>query len=312
MTTQEALAVVEQIIDLMPEKVVFSGGEPFIRQDWPVLASKLTKAGIEVTAISNGTLIDEETVQKISDCGIRSIGISIDGGEKTHDTIRGTGCYQKAMEAFGRLKKAGIYCSAVTTVMKNNLEELADIKKELNRAGVDAWQIQLGIPKGNLSDSPDAVVDPGDLEKILDFCYQAADGSLSIHMADCIGYYSKKENALRRLNCPEGKIPVWQGCQAGLSHLTIRHNGDIVGASMCPPDMTEGNIRERTLREIWEDENAFAWRRKFKPELMEGFCHDCQYLSLCHGGCSAIKIFTGGSITAENKYCLYRNTMLGK
>ena len=312
MTTEEALKVAEQIIELRPECVVFTGGEPFMRPDWHLLASKLTEKGIAVTAISNGTLIDEDTVRKMIHCGIRSIGISVDGTEKTHDHIRGNGCYKKAMEGIRILKSAGIYCTAITTVMKNNLEELMDIKEELNQAGADAWQIQIGIPIGNLSNHRDNVVEPGELEKILDFCCQAADGSLRIHMADCIGYYNKKENALRRLNCSEGIMPVWQGCQAGISQLTIRYDGNVLGASLCTDDMIEGNIRERNLKEIWEDENAFAWRRKFKPEMMEGFCHDCRYLSLCQGGCSAVKMFIGGSITAENQYCLYRNAVLGK
>ena len=34
----------------------------------------------------------------------------------------------------------------------------------------------------------------------------------------------------------------------------------------------EGNLRQRSLQEIWNDPDAFAYNRKFRPELLTGAC----------------------------------------
>jgi len=312
LTRDEALDLVSQIIEAGTERVIFTGGEPFLREDWEELASALTRANVEVTAITNGTLLDEDTVRRIKQAGIGSIGISIDGIEETHDLIRGEGCFRLAMQAFGYLKKYGIYCSAITTVMKENLRELPEIKAELTANCVDAWQIQPGIPIGRLKQNAGSMIEPEDMEKLLDFCCEAADGSILIYPADSIGYYSRKETALRGFLVPDGKTPVWKGCKAGISSMTIRNDGNVVGASMCIPNKCEGNIKERRLKEIWEDEDVFAWNRKFDCSRLKGFCGECRYKELCRGGCMAMRLWTGGSITSENKYCLYRNAVMRK
>lgn len=312
LTREEALGVVSQIIEAGAERVTFTGGEPFLREDWEELAAALGAAGIEVSAITNGTLLNEETVKRIKKAGICSIGISIDGAERTHNMIRGEGCFQLAMQAFEYLKKYDIYCSAITTVMKENLKELPQIKEALTAENVDAWQIQLGVPVGRLKQNARSVIEPEEMEELLDFCCEAADGSILIYPADSIGYYSRKETVLRDFLVPEGKIPVWKGCKAGITSLTIRNDGNIVGMSMCTPQGSEGNIKERSLKEIWEDENSFVWSRKFDCSKLRGFCSECQYKELCRGGCTAMRFWSGGSITAENKYCLYRNNMLRK
>lgn len=309
LTREEALGLVSQIIEAGTQRVIFTGGEPFLREDWEELAAALTQADVEVTAITNGTLLDEDTVKRIKKAGIGSIGISIDGTEKTHDLIRGEGSFKLAMQAFGYLGKYGIYRSAVTTVMKENLKELPGIKDELTANRVDAWQIQLGVPAGRLKQNAGSVIRPEDMEELLDFCCEAADGSILVYPADSIGYYSRKETALREFLVPEGKVPVWKGCKAGITSLTIQNDGNVVGMSLCSPERSEGNIKERSLKEIWEDQETFAWNRKFDCSRLKGFCGECRYKEICRGGCTAMRLWTGGSIAAENQYCLYRNAV---
>ena len=57
------------------------------------------------------------------------------------------------------------------------------------RIGVDSWQVQLGLPMGNLKERPDWVLEPEQMHDIIDFCYETArEGRIKIFPADCIGY----------------------------------------------------------------------------------------------------------------------------
>ncbi len=72
----------------------------------------------------------------------------------------------------------------------------------------------------------------------------------------------------------------------------------------------EGNLRERTLREIWEAPGAFAYNRDFTPELLTGFCSGCEYGPYCAGGCRSYNYFAGSGRLYESPYC-YRKTHSG-
>jgi MoaA/NifB/PqqE/SkfB family radical SAM enzyme len=46
LTTDEALAVIEQLADAGVVVLAFSGGEPMMRRDWPVLVRKAVGRGL--------------------------------------------------------------------------------------------------------------------------------------------------------------------------------------------------------------------------------------------------------------------------
>ena len=58
----------------------------------------------------------------------------------------------------------------------------------------------------------------------------------------------------------------------------------------------EGNLRERPLREIWEDPHAFRYNRAFTPELLTGTCRSCSFGEVCGGGCRSYNHFVHGKL----------------
>ena len=173
--------------------------------------------------------------------------------------------------------------------------------------GVETWQVQIGLPMGNLKQRPDWLLEPRQVRDIIDFCYNTAtEGRIGIYPADCIGYYSKKDLETRRISYKSNTYSLWNGCNAGVRGFGILHNGDILGCtSIRSKEFIEGNIRERKLRDIWEDENAFLWRRQMKKEKLSGSCKKCVYGSKCLGGCPNTRLTMKGSIYEENEYCAY-------
>lgn len=307
LTTDEALNLCEQIAGLGLKWVTLSGGEPLTRKDITQLVQRLSQSGVSVNIITNGWLMDRSMAEKLKKSGIATVAISIDGTKKTHDMVRKKDAFQHAEKSFQVLKELGIQTGAVTTITNQNIHALGKIKEELIRMGVNTWQVQLGLPMGNLKERPDWLLEPEKVRDIIDFCYDTAkEGRIKIYPADCIGYYTKKEMEIKKISYRTDMVSMWDGCNAGVRGFGILHNGDILGCtSIRDRSYIEGNIRERSLRDIWEDENSFSWRRTIKKEQLEGDCKTCVYGSKCLGGCPNTRLTMNGSIYSENKYCAY-------
>ena len=69
-------------------------------------------------------------------------------------------------------------------------------------------------------------------------------------------------------------------------------------------DFLEGNIRQRSLEDIWHDADAFSYNRKFQMSMLNGFCAQCEYARICRGGCRWTVSTAGRGF--DNPYCHYR------
>lgn len=312
LTTEEAVKLCKEFGDLGLRWVVISGGEALTRKDWYIIAQALTDNNVIPNLITNGWLLNEATIRKAEEVGINSIAISIDGTEKNHDYIRKPGAFKKALEGLDLLKESNIHSTVITTINSKNINELSDMKKIFIEHGVTSWQLQIGLPMGNLSHNKDLLTTPEMINNIIDFAYDTVkEGLIKVDLADCIGYFNAKE-AFVRQSFSQSDVYYWDGCGAGTSNFGILSNGDVLGCtSIRDEQFIEGNVRERSLTEIWNDENSFKWMRSMSKDLLKGKCSKCIYGDLCKGGCSNTRLTMNGSIYSENKYCSY-NLALNK
>lgn len=217
------------------------------------------------------------------------------------------------MEGIKALRNLGIDVGAITTISKRNLGDLPDLREKLIEVGVRSWQVQIGLPMGNMASHEDWILEPKEIDVIIDFCYETSlDGRLRMYPADCIGYYNVKEQEVRRKSYGTDNT-LWDGCNAGVKGFGLLQNGDIIGCtSVRNKEFIEGNIRERSLREIWTDKNSFLWRREMRKEQLSGECKRCIYGSKCLGGCTNTRLTMEGTIYGENKYCSYNHYLKTK
>ena len=301
LSTDEALDLIEQLAELGCRRVVLSGGEPFLRKDWAVLSLRIRDLGMDVTYISNGYVVDNDVVDLLKIIEPSGVGFSLDGGcAETHDYIRGkSGVFDRCINALYLTSKAGLYSSAVTSIHKKNIGELDQIFELLLNNGVRAWQLQTATPQGRM---------PRDLALDEDEFYHLAEyiadkrrnyhNIIDIYEADCIGYYSVLSKDLY--------YKKWRGCQAGMQAMGIESDGTIKGClSLHGDEFIEGNIRERSLADIWNDKNKFRLNRRFSPDNLSGICKNCKWGSVCRGGCAEkAKSYTGSRF--ESPFCLYQ------
>jgi len=97
-----------------------SGGEPLLRKDIGELVSHAKSKGMAVSVNTNGTLLGERAEELI---GIDLISVSLDGGEKLHDGIRGKGVFKKAVAGIKKAKSLGIKTSIMAVLSPMTLDD---------------------------------------------------------------------------------------------------------------------------------------------------------------------------------------------
>jgi len=301
LTTEEALKLVKDLAELGTSEVCLMGGEPLLRKDWYVIAKEVRDLGMKLSIISNGVLVNEDVISKLVKLEPHAVSTSLDGATaKTHDSIRGVpGSFDKVMNYLSLSREADLPTSAITTVNKLNYKELPAIK-DLFFDRFIAWQIQVGAPIGrfpkNLVLSEEEFYSVGLFIAHLKQKYSSRE--MPVIGAHCFGYHS---------GCipPLSIYPDWIGCQAGVSIISIQSNGGIKGCLSTSDEYIEGNIRERSVIDIWNDPNAFPYNRKFKKENLGEFCKDCKYGETCKGGCMSMSTACTNKIH-NDPYCFYR------
>ena len=301
LSTSEAIDLIEQLADVGCRRVVLSGGEPFLRKDWATLSMRIKDLSMQVSYISNGYIVDDNIIDLLKVIEPVGVSFSLDGCcAETHDYIRGkNGVFDRCINALNKTSKAGLYSSAVTSVHKKNLSELPKILDLLIENGVCAWQVQTATPQGRMP--KELALNDEEyylLAKFIAENRKKYDNIIKIYEADCIGYYSP-------ILSKDLYATKWKGCQAGLRVLGIESDGTIKGClSLHGEGYTEGNIREHSLNEIWNDKNNFRYNRRFSPDLLTGICKGCKWGAICRGGCTEKALTCTGS-PYESPYCLY-------
>lgn len=314
LNTQEALDIIKQLKEIGTQRVILSGGEPFLREDWETLAKEIVRLNMTVGFTSNGFLLNEDIAERIkklklnrTDTRVGLVGLSIDGDEKIHDYIRQTkGSFKKVTQAIEVLRDNGVNAGVITQVNKLNFKLLPKIRDHIFKYdNIRVWQIQLAFPFGRLAENPELLLSPKDFLELVHFIVkQKRVFGKRIRAAHNIGYDTELEPELT-----SGR--GWYGCQAGLSVIGITSNGGVTGClSLQAPQFIEGNVRSRRLKDIWYDPNFASYNRNFREEFLEGYCKKCSHRLKCRGGCKSAAYSFSGSLY-NNFYCIFR-IMLGE
>ena len=299
LSSEKIIRLLEELNDEGCQEVVFTGGEPFLRDDWALFLQKANALNMQSIFMSNGLLINDHVINVLKMYNV-TVGLSLDGANsETHDSIRGVaGIFDHATELIKKLRKAGIYTVIATTVMNSNFDQLDKIKDLLLKLKAEAWQIQIVKPCKRLPE--------GELlteeqyyrlaEKIVEYRKKFSK-KINIVEADCIGYNSVLTKDLY--------IQNWGGCECGINSVSITSDGTVKGCSNMN-GFGEGNIANSAFKDIWESHEKFPYNRRPDITKLKGFCSKCEYKYVCRGGCPVNCRATDGSA-----YCLHKIETVG-
>ena len=280
------------------------GGELFLHKDWDKIVTRLRENNIDVSIITNGIALTEDKIKFLKDSGVISIGISVDGGTaETNDYIRQVpGLFNKILETTEILAKYNLFFGAITTLNKINIFELPIMRRVFANSKFIFWQTQIASSHGRMIEN--LAIDP--IEYYISALFYSKskqiipDDTLTIVCGHDFGYFS---NVMPR----HTSYKDWIGCPAGISIIGIRGDGKIHGClSAYCDEFIEDDVRKRSLKEIWLDENFCNWNsREQRTAILCGFCKECQYGETCLGGCTDTAFVRTGSI-GENTHCYHK------
>ncbi|MGO9709869.1 MAG: radical SAM protein [Polyangiaceae bacterium] len=307
LTPAEALDLVDQMADLGVKEVTLIGGEAYLRPDWLDIVRRIRSHGITCSTTSGGRGLTAEMVAEAKAAGLQGASISIDGDEATHDRLRGVvGSYQSAVAAMRAIRDAGLRLSCNTQINRLSMPILAGILETIAAEGIKAWQIQLTVPMGRAADEPEILLQPHDLLELFPLLAtikkRCDELGVRLWPGNNIGYFGPYESVLRGYH--------YRGhggsCGAGRASLGIEANGAIKGCPSLPTTpFTGGNIRDASLKDIWEKSEALRFTRDRTTRDLWGFCQSCYYADECMSGCTWTSFVTLGK-AGNNPYCHHR------
>lgn len=140
--------------------VVFSGGEPTIRRDLPVIARGVAGMGLYFGLVTNGRMLCYEGwVEQLHGLGLRYALLSLHGGSAAvHDPLAMCESFHQTVGALELLKRYGIYVTVNAVVTKANIGALGEIA-EVVFSGLPAdLKFSFPEPKGGALERFDEIV----------------------------------------------------------------------------------------------------------------------------------------------------------
>lgn len=323
LNTEELLEIADALVRLGSREVTLIGGEAYLRGDCYRLIEHMTRAKIRVTMQTGGRGLTADRCRKLKDAGLAAIGVSVDGPEEAHDTLRASpGSHAAALKGIQHAREVGLMVTSNSQVNRLNKDVLRETAELLADAGVAVWRAQMTAPMGRAADRPDWLLEPYMVMEVIDtlaeiqgWAQRRAEArgipwerAFHVRLGNNLGYFGPHEQLLRsRPGAPE---TYWQGCSAGKFVMGIESDGTIKGCPSLPTaPYTGGNVRTAKLEDIWNDAPEISFARTRETSELWGFCKSCYYAEVCRAGCS-FTTHTAIGKRGNNPFCYYRASQL--
>lgn len=291
---EEAQTMIRDLGEFGAPVLLFSGGEPLIRQDMFEHAALAKSLGIRPVISTNGTLITEQIAQRIKDTDFGYVGISLDGIGERNDLFRGkVGAFEATMRGFDNCVAVGQKCGLRLTLTKHNYQDLNAIfdfieEHKINRACFYHLVYTgrgSGMSKDDLTHEESRKAVDLIIDRTADFNKRGLDVDILTVDNHCDGPYLYMR--MLRENSPRAddvmQLLKWNGGNStGIGIADVDNEGNV------HPDQfwwhySFGNVRERKFSDIWMDTSdpVMAGLKNRKP-LLKGRCAKCKWLDICN------------------------------
>lgn len=294
LTTDEVKTFLQSAARLGPPMIVFSGGEPLLREDWRDLATFAHELELPIALATNGTLIDGGVAKKIRDAKFRRVSVSLDGADATtHDALRGEGNFVRALVGVERLRAAGVPVQFNVTMTRSNAHQLDALAKLAREHNAVAMHLFMLVPVGcGIQIAPSQQLPPADYLRVLEWvCEHHHESGLEFR-ATC-GPQVYRVAKGRGVDLGRGR-----GCLCGRSVAFVSHRGEVFPCGYLP--VRCGSVREEPLEAIWQTSDVFATLRD--DTKLEGACGACYFVDVC-GGCRARALADTGDYLSADASC---------
>jgi len=263
------------------ELLLFSGGEPFLRDDLAEIVKIFWRRNhLKTVSIVTNSLLSEkiaketERILKISPHLLVIVPLSLDGTRKIHDQVRGIkGAFEKVQETSRRLFKLKKkyqnlrirYTATVFNLNYENLFGLIDQMPRLFPESKECWALSLNLMRGKPR-NPDLKLPPvAKLKKL--FTYKTEKFKEKRPWATRI---LEKVIFAAQIKILEEKKQIVP-CEAGRVMAVVYEDGAVGHCELLP---AVGSLKKRNFNQIWQSKKAKTLREKIIEKKC--FCtHEC-------------------------------------
>jgi len=315
--TEDAKKIVDQACDFGASFFGITGGQPFLRKDLFEVLDYATKQSLSTSIITDGRLLNEKAFKNIVKNQTK-ISVSIDGAEKTNDSIRGKGAYATAVEVIERFSKEKLLNCLVytfanagkaTNVNEADMRHVLDLAKKFDAR----WVVFHGmIPYSSDKATHKADPTPAQYEWACNNLYDLTaeyDGKPGINVY--IPFYARVAKQRGMPDFDNWYNDFFLGrCFFG-KFMSIAENGDAIPCSYNDAYRV-GNIKNKSIKQIWvEMQNSQFFNQVKDKANIKGKCGVCEYKALC-GGCRSAALYYTGDILGSDPRCGYTPKALKK
>jgi PqqA peptide cyclase len=271
----------------------FTGGEPLARPDIIDLIRAARAAGLYVNLITSGMPLDESRLATLVEAGLDHLQLSFQAArEDTAQEISNTKSHAQKLRVLEWLKKVRVAVTLNFVIHRRNIdqiEEMLQIAESSSATRIEFANVQYyGWAFANRES---LLPTKAQLDRSLEVI-KSAEARLrgKIRIESVVpDYYAKY---------PKPCMGGW-----GRKLMLITPNGDALPchAAKVIPGLEFANVKESSLREIWESSSAF---QKFRGEdWMQAPCKTCDRRTLDFGGCRCQALLLAGDATATDPVC---------
>jgi radical SAM enzyme (rSAM/lipoprotein system) len=253
--------------------VIFSGGEPLMRDDLEECGKAVGDRGFDWGMVTNGLALSKARLDSLMQSEIKSISISLDGLKDSHNALRcHPDSFDKAIEAIINVAAIPNFTfDVITCVSELNIHELRQIKDLLISLNVKHWRINTIFPVGRGAQNKKLMLGDKDFTALMEFIAITRREN-KIHLQySCEGFLGDYESKVR---------DSFYFCRAGINIGSILVDGSI---SACP------NMRSNFIQgNIYKDDFMTVWNNKFEKHRNREWtkkdqCKNCKDFKNCEG-----------------------------
>jgi radical SAM protein len=307
--------------------IIFTGGDPFMRDDLFDLAAHARSYGMPIGFAPSVTpLLTRDIAKRMLEVDSKTVSISLDGADAaTHEGVRQVeGHFAKTEDAVRMLVDEGHTVQINTTIMRRNVEQLADIAALVSGWGAHIWEVFYLIRVGRGSELDELT--PEENEDVTHFLYDASRYGFIVRTVEgpffrrvvaqrrelgedvdpvaAFGLgalYQRLTARLRELVGEPGRSKAQSvGTRDGKGILFVSHDGDVYPAGFLPYRL--GNAMTENIVELYREHPLL---RSIRATEFGGRCGVCEYSDTC-GGSRARAFAAFGDALAEDPACGYQ------
>jgi radical SAM protein with 4Fe4S-binding SPASM domain len=267
-------AILDKLWKIGIPHVVFTGGEPTLREDLPELVRHAQQLGLVTGINTNGRrLSDAAFVKQLVEAGLDHVQITLESHDPaTHDAVvHHPGAWQQTNHGIHNAVGSQLFVMTNTTLLKSNTAELEKTLQFLSDLKVPT----IGL-NGLIYSGRGMSVGEGIREEDLPGLLSLATYFTQTHNQRLIWYTPTQ---YCRFDPVSSGLGV-KGCTAASYNLCIEPDGSVLPCQSYYHAL--GNILKDEWKAIWKHPLAQSLRaRKYLQEK----CQGCNLLGECGGGC---------------------------